>query len=454
MSDDEDYVYLSGSEEETEEADSEPTHIFHENEIWATLEDQAGQLGELLERPLDCAVALLHLHRWSAERVCQRWLQPGEAALCEVAAGLSYQAGECAICCEVADLLRLEPCGHSFCVVCWQSYLDVADEDRGHRSCILPCMAGDCDCVLTGEVWRAVGRGERYRRLSVHRKISVGDRMRRCAAPECPWVLCISPFADIVAVQCHCGQTCCVRCGREWHAPARCAAMEQWEDKCASESQTGNWLAVNTKPCPRCRTRIQKNQGCNHMRCTQCDYHFCWVCMESWNQHGPATGGYYQCNRFQSTEQLDQTAIKTQLERYLHYYYRYQNHGLSRRQTEQQLQQLSPEAPEEPEVREALRQVCCCRRTLAHTYVACYYAPAGPERTLLEDQQEQLEALTERLTEMLERSPVTDATALCNLAKATETFRQNVEEELPVAGEFPSPIAGESQDASSPSGSG
>jgi hypothetical protein len=35
---------------------------------------------------------------------------------------------------------------------------------------------------------------------------------------------------------------------------------------------------LNYKQCPRCRVIIEKNKGCNQMKCIGCDYEFCWLC--------------------------------------------------------------------------------------------------------------------------------------------------------------------------------
>jgi IBR domain, a half RING-finger domain len=55
------------------------------------------------------------------------------------------------------------------------------------------------------------------------------------------------------------------------------------------------WITKHTKPCPQCRTAIEKNLGCNHMTCKKCSYQWCWLCNATY------TPGHYQrtaCEQF------------------------------------------------------------------------------------------------------------------------------------------------------------
>jgi len=71
--------------------------------------------------------------------------------------------------------------------------------------------------------------------------------------------------------------------GEEAHDPASCTQLAEWALKCVNESETANWILANTRKCPACNARIEKNQGCNHMTCRMCKHDFCWICMgELW----------------------------------------------------------------------------------------------------------------------------------------------------------------------------
>jgi hypothetical protein len=46
------------------------------------------------------------------------------------------------------------------------------------------------------------------------------------------------------------------------------------------EKQTAEWIQLHTKACPKCHSRIEKNKGCNHMKCLKCKHEFCWYCFK------------------------------------------------------------------------------------------------------------------------------------------------------------------------------
>lgn len=53
---------------------------------------------------------------------------------------------------------------------------------------------------------------------------------------------------------------CCVSTtGKMW---------ELWDEKISGDSETKNWMAINTKPCPKCNKAVEKNGGCNLVVCT------------------------------------------------------------------------------------------------------------------------------------------------------------------------------------------
>lgn len=74
----------------------------------------------------------------------------------------------------------------------------------------------------------------------------------------------------------------------EAHAPSGCKQWQEWQIKiaevkpeelkasCSGTEDAANclWLVTNSKPCPNCKSPIQKNEGCNHMKCSKVNHQF------------------------------------------------------------------------------------------------------------------------------------------------------------------------------------
>lgn len=120
-----------------------------------------------------------------------------------------------------------------------------------------------------------------------------------CPEPGCEY--CIENVCDarLFDVTCFCGTSFCFNCEKISHQPCNCEMYQQWVEKACAESENVKWIMANTKKCPACRKAIEKNQGCNHMKCVACNHEFCWVCLGDWKEHGTATGGYYKCNKYE-----------------------------------------------------------------------------------------------------------------------------------------------------------
>ena len=171
-------------------------------------------------------------------------------------------------------------------------------------------------------------------------------------------------------------------------------------------------MIANTKQCPKpaCGKPIEKNQGCNHMTCSQCRYEFCWMCMGPWSEHSNTTGGYYKCNKFEADKaagKLDKemtklNKVKDELNRYMFFYDRFQNHQIANKHAEKlrpkfhkivdrlNTEKLYPIAELEF-IEEGLNEVIHARKVLSWTYAYGYYLEDKSKKELFEDLQTYLE---------------------------------------------------------------
>lgn len=418
------------------------------------------ETSDMLNIPLFTAEALLRDNEWSREILLERWMKDPQS--CCQRAGVPYphtipeeksiqideeEEALCGICLSPLKTVLSLDCGHKFCRACWSTYLTSRIQE-GESTLVCPasaCRNLVCPEVVEGVVSPTVAK--RYLQFDIKAFVEQNKTIKWCPRPGCGRAVKFPESETLQentshAVDCGSGHFFCWECLGEAHAPSNCLDWRNWLAKISeirpeeiatrgSESEDAAnclWLVTNSKPCPNCKSPIQKNEGCNHMRCSKCKFDFCWVCMESWKRHSSATGGYFRCNRFEAVHRADEkqgmliseavlrNEETSELSRFLHYYTRFKNHDNSRQMEEPLLQsathkmELLASGNKERDtsavrfVEEGARELLKARRILCGSYVYGYYLEDnGYNRSIFEFMQNELEEATEKLSEMLAR---------------------------------------------------
>mmetsp|Transcript_109675 Transcript_109675/g.318727 ORF Transcript_109675/g.318727 Transcript_109675/m.318727 type:complete len:392 (+) Transcript_109675:904-2079(+) len=212
------------------------------------------------------------------------------------------------------------------------------------------------------------------------------------------------------------------------------------------------YIRANTKNCPKCNQQIQKDEGCQHMRCTKCNYHFCWLCLGNYKDHSDKTGGFFSCNKFETRLKEEgrtaeeKVAMKAarQLKNYEMAFERYLNHKNAmetaskdlQKAMESSLRNLADDGVEDlHQLRSAVDQVITSRGILAWSYVFKFYEfeddSLERELQLFETLQGKLEHMTEdlqsRLTEVESHASAANSSALVSAAASSPSSSPGLE---------------------------
>ncbi|XP_071823282.1 ankyrin repeat and IBR domain-containing protein 1-like isoform X2 [Apostichopus japonicus] len=445
------------------------------------------ETADMLRVPLFTSEALLRHYDWSREQLLEAWISDPKEC-CESSGvkppenpdGLrsehrlsSLEPGtlrrgfrenmSCAICFK--DILLDQPlinipCSHLFCKECWDRYLTYKIQE-GSTTDIL-CPAFECFKLVPLEIIEKIvspDMSTRYQHFDIKAFVDSNPNLKWCPKVECGRAVKIpdissessshrgsssspnSPPPMSRAVDCGSGHFFCWDCCGEPHAPCSCENWRKWNDKIKEiqpeslnkteeETETAAnclWLVTNSKPCPKCNSPIQKNEGCNHMKCTKCKYDFCWVCLEPWSKHSSATGGYFRCNRYEVVQKVEEKSDELmseaekkmkeveELNRFLHYYMRYRNHGNSfhmevplKKNVCHKMKRLSNQAKKMGEetkfIQSAIEELLRARVVLRFSYPYGYYLEdKGGSKQIFEFMQNELEESTETLSQMVAR---------------------------------------------------
>ena len=178
----------------------------------------------------------------------------------------------CLICLEEIStidriILKL-PCNHIFCRKCLKTY--AVDQLTTKTKC--KCPEPDCKYVIRFEIpilgrrgpvkddeeWKDQFKSVVSRKLL--RKANTARRFDLCPLARCK--------GTVINGQCDkCRSEICYDCNE----------VKEPDHQCDPEIRANRQeILSKTKLCPNCHVPIMKNQGCDHMTCTQCQFHFSW----------------------------------------------------------------------------------------------------------------------------------------------------------------------------------
>eukprot|EP00818_Percolomonas_sp_WS_P007609 CAMPEP_0117450414 /NCGR_PEP_ID=MMETSP0759-20121206/8456_1 /TAXON_ID=63605 /ORGANISM="Percolomonas cosmopolitus, Strain WS" /LENGTH=660 /DNA_ID=CAMNT_0005242935 /DNA_START=132 /DNA_END=2114 /DNA_ORIENTATION=- len=394
---------------------------------------------------------LLQTYKWNVESILNKFFEAGkeevlenvglsEKSFEEVEEDDSTEPFECPSCFEevsMRDTSQLKACGHRFCNTCWTQFLILKIQEREKS---IGCMFWKCKYACDEDFVRHLVPEDMFKSYETKMLESFVDDSNCftwCSStPHCGHVIC-SKFRPNTPLEivCTCGHYMCYSCNAEPHLPVSCELVKKWIGKCEDDSETMKWLNVNTKDCPDCGTPTDKNGGCNHITCIKCKSHWCWACRR---------GGFtsqtvysHKCPGYKENDDINES--RQSLQRYLHYFDRYNTHQGSRKfelQTRTKVQdkinemyRLKPNSAwiEQLWLRNSLDVLFITRRALQYSYVLAFYLfdettqkyatqfslrefkgkRLSHMRELFEDTQSKLENQTERLSELMDK-PIGD----------------------------------------------
>ena len=226
--------------------------------------------------------------------------------------GTNKDCGICGDKIEYPDSNKVRlSCGHYFCVDCWENYLQ--EKINNANVAKISCMQHGCSVVLNTDFIKKILNNNdaliiKYEKFLERQKILMSNKnIKFCPIPDCDGY---AEKKDNKYVKCNFGHDFCFECLKQPHGKQKCdeiidADFEEWKKH------------KIVKRCPNCKIWTEKNEGCNHMTCVECQFQWCWLCQKKYAYGHYNTGS---CKGLQFEKEQDEEKIKKMLERNLKLY--------------------------------------------------------------------------------------------------------------------------------------
>ncbi|XP_032381754.1 E3 ubiquitin-protein ligase RNF14 [Etheostoma spectabile] len=233
-----------------------------------------------------------------------------------------FDCGVCFVGWLGSDCVQLPDCGHIFCKACLAEFCKLQITEGNVRA--VTCPEADCSATPTpAQVRRLAGEElfSRYDRLLLQSTLDCMADVLYCPRRTCGSAV-IFDKSSTAAMCSVCSFAFCVTCKKTYHGTGDCWTKRNMDTEMQAiadlpQSQEGlrallddyasgskqrqsllesrygqsrmrsttedllseHWIESNSKYCPQCFCRIEKDSGCNMMMCSKCGQPFCWICL-------------------------------------------------------------------------------------------------------------------------------------------------------------------------------
>ena len=172
-------------------------------------------------------------------------------------------------------------CHHIYCHECWFIYLKGKIENN--KLFEVKCMNYECNEKLSNEfIMQYIESDEELikKYLKFKNRIELMKRkdIKFCPFPDCEGFSKINNNSNYC--KCNFGHEFCLKCNNKWHKNTKCKNLNE---------EFKNY-EYDCKRCPNCKIWTQKNEGCNHMTCIECNFNWCWLCEKEYNSRHYTNG--------------------------------------------------------------------------------------------------------------------------------------------------------------------
>jgi hypothetical protein len=195
---------------------------------------------------------------------------------------------DCAVCwTEAENPIRTE-CNHMYCLECFDNLC--FSTASGDKEFSIRCQGnlGKCDVVFSLRELQDHLSSSAFEDIL---EASFGSYIRRrphvfryCPTPDCGQVYRANATGKIHTCP-KCVAAICLSC----HSPHEDLTCAEYKYRASGEDRAFEKLKKDRgfKDCPKCKTTMEKTEGCNHMICSGCKTHICWVCLETFSTSKP-----------------------------------------------------------------------------------------------------------------------------------------------------------------------